>query len=278
MLAANVEDRSQLLFPLFATPKIDGIRAISNGDMILSRTIKPIPNKFIQAELKGLPTGMDGELFILGKSFSEVQSAIMSEESEPDFVYMIFDYIDKGFYVDRVKEAANLVAISGLQRCKILHPIFIGNLQQLETYEKQCIESGYEGVCLRAGNSPYKMGRSTFREHYLLKLKTFLDSEAFVIGFKPLFRNDNAPTIDNLGHTKRSHHQANKVEQPKLGALQVRWGVEEFDIGSGFTDAERYEIWNNKEKYIGQTVTFKYQPHGTKDAPRTPIFKGFRLD
>jgi len=55
-----------------------------------------------------------------------------------------------------------------------------------------------------------------------------------------------------------------------------RWGV--FKVGSGFTDEQRNEVWVNASKYIGATITFKYFPHGVKDKPRSPIFKGFRVD
>ena len=131
---------------------------------------------------------------------------------------------------------------------------------------------------MRAGNSPYKFGRSTFKEHYLLELKTFLDAEAEVVGFVPLYENQNEPTRDALGHQVRSSKLSNLIAKPKLGAITVRMEELTFNIGSGFTDVERYNIWANQSYYLGRQVTFKYQPHGTKENPRCPIFKGFRLD
>ena len=272
----KLHGKENLLFPLFATPKIDGIRAISQFNQIVSRKLLPIPNRYVQACLKGVAPGLDGELYIPGKTFHEIQSAIMSEDGDPDFRFLVFDKVDSGYYVDRVKEAEK--AIEGLQRCNILSPIFIGNIQQLETYEEQCIKSGYEGVCLRAGNSPYKYGRSTFKEHFLLKLKTFEDAEAVIVGFEELYQNCNEAIVDELGHTKHSNHQVNLIPRDKLGSLVVssKWG--EFKIGSGFTDLQRYNIWSNKNYWLDKTITFKYQPFGTKDKPRCPIFKGLRYD
>lgn len=49
MLAATIEHQNQLQFPLYASPKVDGIRGIATLPAILSRRLKPIPNKSIQA-------------------------------------------------------------------------------------------------------------------------------------------------------------------------------------------------------------------------------------
>ena len=40
-------------------------------------------------------------------------------------------------------------------------------------------------------NAPYKQGRSTVREGYLLKVKTFLDDEATVVRFEERMHNGN---------------------------------------------------------------------------------------
>lgn len=42
------------------------------------------------------------------------------------------------------------------------------------------------------------------------------------------------------------------------------------------TEALRKDIWDNKEKYLNQIVTIKYQAYGSLEKPRLPIFKGFR--
>lgn len=70
-----------------------------------------------------------------------------------------------------------------------------------------------------------------------------------------------------------------------MGALQVR-GVngpyrhQLFNIGSGFDQAQRAEVWQRHKKGLieGLIVTYKYFPTGSKEAPRFPVFKGFRPD
>ena len=55
MLAATVADRSKLRFPYLASPKLDGIRCLVLNGEVLSRSFKPIRNRFIQVQLKRLP-------------------------------------------------------------------------------------------------------------------------------------------------------------------------------------------------------------------------------
>lgn len=152
--------------------------------------------------------------------------------------------------------------------------------EHLESYEECCTKHGYEGVMLRAPEGPYKQGRSTAKEGYLLKLKRFEDAEATIVGFEERMHNANEATKDERGYTKRSSHQENKVGTGTLGALIVR-GVTafegiEFNIGTGFDDEQRQDFWANREAMLGETVKFKFFEVGVKDAPRHPVFLGFR--
>jgi DNA ligase-1 len=137
---------------------------------------------------------------------------------------------------------------------------------------------------LRTPNSPYKQGRSTLKEGWLLKVKRFKDSEAEIIGFEEQMENTNEKTKDELGHSKRSSHKAGMVGKGTLGKFLVReigstpWFGREFAIGTGegLTNELRQEIWDNRDKHLGKILTYKYQVHGIKELPRLPISKGFR--
>ena len=93
------------------------------------------------------------------------------------------------------------------------------------------------------------------------------------------FEYGNEATISELGRTKRSSHKAGKIGRADLGALVVRSseGVE-FNIGTGFTDAERAAIWNDRSHYLGKLAKFKFFPVGIKGAPRHPAWLGFRSE
>jgi DNA ligase-1 len=115
------------------------------------------------------------------------------------------------------------------------------------------------------------------KEQFMLKIKRFTDAEAMVIGFEELMHNENEAEINPHGLMERSSHKANQRPGNTLGALICSGhnGVE-FKIGSGFSATERKEIWDNQDKFKMQLVKYKYQPHGVKEAPRSPIFLGFR--
>ena len=50
----------------------------------------------------------------------------------------------------------------------------------------------------------------------------------------------------------------------------------EFRCGTGFSDAQRKEIWENKESYLGKLASIRYMSVGSKDLPRCPSFVWFR--
>jgi DNA ligase-1 len=110
----------------------------------------------------------------------------------------------------------------------------------------------------------------------MMKLKRFLDDEAVVVGMEELMHNANPAFTNELGHTAHTSHQANQVPMMKLGALVVEWKGLRFKIGTGFSDAERHNIWCNGTRNFGRVVKFKYLEVGMKDLPRHPVFLGWR--
>ena len=82
-------------------------------------------------------------------------------------------------------------------------------------------------------DGPYKCGRSTVREGYLLKLKRFADGEAVILGCCEQMHNANAAQQDAFGRTKRSSHKDNKIGKATLGAKDAP----RFPVWLGFRDA-----------------------------------------
>jgi DNA ligase-1 len=275
---------------MLCTPKLDGIRAIKQG-RLLSRKFIEIPNEQIQHKYSWLPNGLDGELILVennwsGSGFNKTQSIVMREEPISyteihSICYFIFDYVMGDLrkpYIERMADLEDLQRTCSSVGIRYLLPKKINNLNELIAYEQKCVDEGYEGVILRSPHSPYKLGRSTFREQYLMKLKRFEDSEAKITGFEERMHNANEMGRDNLGHAKRSSKKEGMVGDNRLGSLlvsDIHSGVE-FSLGSGFDDSLREEIWNNQSKYLGALVKYKCQPSGAKDKPRFPVFLGFR--
>ncbi|MCK9587934.1 MAG: hypothetical protein M0Q93_01060 [Terrimicrobiaceae bacterium] len=288
MLAGKCESVNNLKFPVLGTPKLDGIRClIREGGEVVSRNFKPIPNLFVRRVLGGVHgcgiPGMDGELMIRGtNSFQAVSSGVMSQDGTPDFEYWVFDHVASDLleaYSARMARLEILAAGMAPMRIRPVLPVKLKNVEELLAYEEKCLAEGFEGIMVRTPNSPYKCGRSSEREGYLLKVKRFDDAEATVIGFKERLHNSNEATKDELGRTKRSSHQENMVPMGTLGALCCRTkdGVE-FDIGTGFDDALRAKLWASRDTLKGKLVKYKSQPTGVKDKPRFPVFLGFRSE
>jgi DNA ligase-1 len=105
LLAAKLENLSDVRYPVLATPKLDGIRCLLWQGQALTRKLKPIPNHHIRQSLEAsYRLDLDGELMIPGADFNGVQSAVMSEEGKPDFRYVVFDAIRPDLpYSQRVK-------------------------------------------------------------------------------------------------------------------------------------------------------------------------------
>lgn len=280
MLASPApDDLSTLRFPLLVSPKLDGIRCIMRGGCAISRKLKPIPNRYVQTCLIGLPMGLDGELMVPG-GFSAVQSAVMSRDGEPIFNYHVFDWIgpEPEPFEKRYANAFDLFAMVRHPHVRVVKHYSCENVDDVLLMERRFLEQGYEGLMIRAFDGPYKYGRSTVKEGWLLKLKRFHDDEAIVCGAEELHKNQNDLTEDELGYAKRSTHAHGMMAMDTLGALrcQTKAGVS-FNIGSGFTEQDRAAIWAAaKAGKLPRLVKYKYQPDPTSEAPRFPTFLGFR--
>jgi DNA ligase-1 len=279
---ADRADLGRLTYPLLASPKLDGIRAVVLDGQLVSRTLKPIPNDFIRNALsRPCLDGLDGELIVGSPTDADIylktNSAVMSKSGDPAFTYYVFDIHNMpSTFAARLAELPEQVGVDA--RIVVLEHKEIKSEAELIAYQEWCIEQGYEGVMLRRPSASYKYGRSTLKEQTLVKLKVFEDGEAKVLGMTEEMHNANEATTNALGHTERSSHKENKVGKGRMGTLVVRdldTNVE-FEIGTGFTAAHRQEFWEQTTSVVGRIVKYKHFPHGAKDKPRHPVFLGFR--
>lgn len=278
MLATDA-DLAKLVFPLLASAKLDGVRAVVRDGIVYSRSNKPIPNKAVQAKFSAYEY-FDGELICgdpTSKScYRDTVSVVMSHDKPADYIdFYVFDHIremQQGYgYRNKLigKKPGKSVLAHKQVSCECLNDVLV--------YEGECLDQGYEGLILRSPTAPYKMGRSTVNEGYLLKLKRFRDDEAEIIGFEERMHNGNEATTNELGRTKRSSHKAGKTGRGDLGALVLRRkdGVT-FNCGTGFDDGLRQAVWDNRSKYLGKIAKYKHFEIGAKDLPRHPVFIGWR--
>lgn len=309
LLASPVE--GAVKFPVYGSPKLNGIRCIIRDGVALSRKLKPIPNAYVQQRLKGLPDGLDGELIVGATTATDVwnrsQSGVMSETGVPDFRFWLFDIVSDCIFSARFNDLARIV-----ETYQDVHPIGLVSQRLLETQEElidleklYVDDLGYEGVMLRSRDGKYKYGKSTNKEGYLLKWKRFFDTEAEVTGYVERMKNNNTQERDERGYAKRSKAKAGLVGCDTLGALKCRTGVwpdgscglpkegvpvgerewvdfgemewVDFEIGSGFTDADRAALWARRyTTLVGSIHKFKYQVLTPKKIPLLPVWLGER--
>ena len=158
MLASKIDDFDKVKYPVFATPKIDGIRCITrvgaDGEVeAVSRSLKPIRNRRIQQYLRKFGVaGLDGELTV-GKNFQESTSGIMSEHGDPDFTFFVFDVVNNEPYIDRCCRLCDLVADGRLRidedesesRVQPLLPLVFHTAIELLDYETAMLAQAFQG-------------------------------------------------------------------------------------------------------------------------------------
>jgi DNA ligase-1 len=271
-----------LVYPKVASPKLDGVRATFVDGVLLTRSLKAIPNRSVASYFKSAEP-LDGELIVgdpTSKScFRDTMKVVSAFEADvSDLRFHIFDIVYEGSFTSRLHAAFACIEDKGDHFVEVPH-IIVMNERELLTYEEEALTRGYEGVMLRDPNGKYKFGRSTVREGALLKLKRKETSEATILGFEEQMHNANPQTTNELGYAERTSHQANKIPMNTLGALKVKdlkTGVE-FNVGTGFTMAERALIWRIRDTLVGKVVSYEFLPVGVKDKPRHPAFLGFRI-
>lgn len=286
MLAAKFDEkrlREHLSeVPLLASAKLDGIRGLIREDGLVSRSLKPLRNHYVQ-KLLARPefVGLDGELIVGDPTAPDVyrktNSAVMSFAGRPDFTFYVFDRHDRaGDFHSRLMSLLNDYDLPSFIK---LHPQqTVADYEALLSYEDYVLDLGYEGLIVRRPDRPYKWNRSTAIEGGMMKVKRFLDSEAEILYMEELMHNANEAFENELGRTARSQAMDGKVPMDTLGALVVRdvkTGIE-FKIGTGFDEAERQTYWRREAAMKGTLVKYKYFPVGIKDKPRHPVFLGLR--
>ncbi len=278
-----------LTFPLMYSAKLDGVRCVIEGGVAKSRKLEEIPNRYVQHMLGGpWLEGLDGELCVgapyADNVFTQTMSGVMSYGGEPDFTFYVFDFwngpesMGYGTRYLTLLDAFQRQPYVSHPRLQLLEHTVVNSMDELTAAQEDHIERGYEGLILRDPDGPYKHGRSTAKQGWMMKLKRFTTGEARVIGVVEMMHNENELLDSALGLAKRSTAQSGLVPAGVLGALTVvdcESNVP-FSIGSGFSAQERLELWQQQSHVLGRVVKYKHFEIGVKTAPRFPTFLGFR--
>lgn len=282
-MLASPADLDAVRYPVFASPKLDGIRASVVGGRLLTRTLKEVPSRHVFNMLsKPEFEGLDGELIVGAPTnsscYRNTVSMVMADSKVFSYTYYVFDKWDvpSPFSSRRL----DLISVATHDYMEVIKHVLLQDRDMLDRYEAEQISLGHEGIMLADPNARYKFGRATTESGELLKVKRFVDSEAEIIGIEEEMHNANEAQTSELGRTKRSTAQAGLIGKGTMGALIVRdvkTGVE-FKIGTGFTATDRESFWQARDLHIACKTPIKYKffPIGVKDKPRHPVFLGLR--
>jgi DNA ligase-1 len=272
---------------MYMSEKLDGIRCIVFGGVAYSRSLKPIPNKSIQAYVKHhweMLDGMDGELIVGDKNapdvFNQSTSGVMRIEGEPEFTFWVFDrWHPTATWLERYAYLVNLDRDDRLPlRVEVLEHFPVEEMFNIDEFERDMLAQGAEGIMLRDSDAKYKCGRSGTKTPELQKVKRFVDNEFEIIGWEPKYTNTNEAKTNELGRTERSTAKEGMVALDTMGSLILCTSKgDTFSCGSGMTDAIRADLWERRETLMGQLAKVKYFDVGTGyNVPRFPVLVGIR--
>jgi len=294
---ATLEELQAMQYPIACSAKLDGIRGVITDEGVLSNSLKPLGNRYLQQELSDARLiGLDGELTVGlphkdlslpdDDVFNRTTGAIRRTEGQPDFTFHVFDdftfkkqsYLQR--WVNRIP--VDLPRLLDHPRIVILEQRICHTWQEALEYEEELLAIGYEGMMPRTLCGHYKEGRATVKEGLILKRKPLEQDEAVVVGVFEQMKNNNEKGVNELGNSFRTSHQENKEGKGTLGGVVLkspRW-KDTFNCGTiiGGTDEWRQKMWNEPELIMGQIMTYVYQGYGSIDKPRQPRAKAeFRL-
>lgn len=283
-------------FPVVMLPKIDGVRGVKPGEQFLGRSLKKLGNLYT-GQFYSAPclTGFDGELAADRWNHPDLcrltTSAVTTHGGAPFTLWWIFDLInDKTAtwgYWDRYQEAkatierlqADPLQPESVGHLRIVPAVIVYNMAALEAQDAEWLDMGFEGSILRDPNGKHKNGRCTVREGAYLRIKRFIEEEAYVLGVVEGQKNLNDEQVNELGNTFRSSHQENMEPNGMVGSLLVR-GLKdgaEFIVGAGSMPHEdRKKFFDDQTLILGKIIKYQHFPKGVKDKPRFPTFKTFR--
>ena len=274
--------------------KLDGVRVLAHinnfGDVTMySRNGKVFENfehiaielKKAVAPLSAKLTGghggyiLDGE--VMATSFQDLmkQARRKKDAKADDSVFHVFDILPAEEFYEGYWNAQQYKRLERLERARDVFETIPGvrlmpgidvdldtseGQDVMRRYADEAIEQGFEGIMIKDLDAPYECKRSGF----WLKWKPVHDFDLKVVGVEE-------GTGKNVG---------------RLGAL-ICEGTDQgkhirVNVGSGFTDAQREEIWRDQSDAIGQTVVVMCdaitQNQDGGYSLRFPRFKTFRED
>ncbi|MBN3961803.1 hypothetical protein [Nostoc sp. NMS8] len=237
----------------FSTPKLDGVRGLYiPGQGLISRTLKTkyvglehIENVCAQIAQAGYV--IDGELYITDEKFDVISGIVRDRKGYDITQKQRVQFHVFGLWKDNTTWANTEAMVSKIQEIipggqsavvAVPYTVIETNPVIVQTQNQLNKDSGAsdEGTMLRHPDVAYYQGRS----QHLLKVKNFEKGTFIVTDF-------------HKGTGKYSKSLGKLSVEGKAGEVTVK-----SKVGTGFSDAERLDIWANQSKYTGTKIEVIY--------------------
>ena len=260
--------------PLFAQPKLDGVRmvVVKNGDGSITMTTRQGKDIYFMNHIRDcigsvLPTGwvLDGELFCTTKSFEEITGIVRKsvvEHTNPDDIraieYHVFDmfmigredvpFTTRKEYMVSLEKA--LVMAFPMTSCpvKIVPTYHLTTEEEVESIHSRMNEEGHEGTIYRVPSGLYA---PRARSKDLLKRKDFMTEEYRIVDYTEADGRDIGTVI--------------WVVETTTG------GGSRFNVRPRGTIEQRREWFTKGGEYVGKMLTVRFQNLSEAGIPRFPV-------
>ncbi len=238
-------DADVVKFPVLVQPKLDGFRCVAryeDGQWVLrSKTGHALRLPHLSAALADQPIGgpLDGELYLHGASFQQIQS--MVPRADRALQFHVFDVITRAPTAARL---ACLPLLCGPLIKPVLHQTALSH-GDVDRLLAATLAAGYEGLILRDPTASYEPGKCTWG---LTRLKPSADAEFVVAG-----------------------HRAATGRNAHLRVLTC-----DNDLNDDTFDVLCQEVLLDPDAVIGQTLTVRFNGRTSGGLPRHASFLRFR--
>jgi len=256
--------------------KIDGLRVLtvftnstfecySRNSKRLVNAEKLLMNGLDEKAIQSLQGWiLDGEFY--AKDWSKSMTSMFTKNKpiqyDPSMRYYLFDII----HIDEFKQSGKFnrpyeQRKEALKKVvQILKPPFTyvehhklhpRTLQNTFRIAEDMIRKGWEGIVLKEAKSPYVAKRS---KHWL-KVKLFKTIDVLCVGIEPSTKNPG-----------------------EISAIWFKYKGKKCKCGSGFTQEQRKQFYQNPDLIVGKIVEIKYQEESVDGCLRFPVFVRVRYD
>lgn len=273
MLAPNeLPIITNIKYPCYVQPKLDGYRCIYKNGAMYSRKGKPFGNDNLStyfSKLFGLQDYvLDGELYCEGVNFNKLQTILNTyEETLPNTLkFVVYDCIPvkdweaqscKKPYSERIRNVREVVAnLADHKKVIDIPNDEVEDAKQAVNLYKEYLKKGYEGAMIKAIDGQYRWKRVTLRSGEMLKLKPF----------------------STLDLKVTSIYEGEGNFQGVAGGVVVDFNGNPVSVGSGFDVATRKKMAETPSDFIGRTLEVKYFEETEDGSLRFPTFVRWRDD